>query len=170
MEPVTTGLAWYAIHVKSRCEFQTHQELSTRGFETFLPLHKVRRRWSDRVKVLEVPLFPGYLFSRFELENRIRILNLPGVARIVGTGAKPIPVSEEELGSIRTMVNSQLTLVPWPYLRTGQKVAIDHGPLAGVEGIVIRAEDGKPRVVVSVTLLQRSVSTEIEREWIAGVR
>ena len=160
---------WFAIHVRSRCEFQTHRDLSVRGFESFLPLHKVRRKWSDRIKMLDMPLFPGYLFSRFDPDNRLAIMKLPGVAHIVGVGQKPAPVDDSEIASIQRLVNSKVPVVPWPYLHAGQRVTIDHGPLAGVEGIVVRAEDGKPRVVVSVTLLHRAVSAEIEREWIAQV-
>ena len=161
--------AWYAVKVKSRCEVQTHNELSLRGFEAFLPLQRVRRRWSDRVKTLDLPLFPGYLFSKFQVEHRVRVLNLPGVAHIVGAGPEPIAIDEAEIRSIQTLVSSRTVLTPWPYLQAGQRVAIDHGPLSGVEGIVVRAEDGKPRVVVSVTLLQRSVAAEIDREWIGNV-
>jgi transcription antitermination factor NusG len=162
-------MQWYAIHVSSQHEMQTHNDLCARGFEAFLPQHKVRRRWSDRVKVLDMPLFPGYLFSRFDVNDRIRVLSLPGVAQIVGSGRMPIAVEDAEIESLRTLVSSQISLAPWPYLHAGQRVAIDHGPLAGVEGIVLRAGDGKQRVVVSVTLLQRAVAAEIEREWIARV-
>ena len=161
--------AWYGIHVKSRCEHRASQELSDRGFEAFLPVQRVKRRWSDRSKTVELPLFPGYLFCRFELSRRFRILNAPGVARIVGAGPNPIPISEAEIHSIETLVSSKTALVPWPFLQKGQRVRIDHGPLAGVEGIVARSEDGRSRVVVSVTMLQRAVAAEIDRDWIGGL-
>jgi transcription antitermination factor NusG len=162
-------LAWYGIHVKSRCESRVHQELSDRGFETFLPMHREKRRWSDRTKTIDVPLFPGYLFCKFELTHRFRILNAPGVARILGAGSTPIPISEAEIRSVEALVASRTALVPWPFLQIGQRVRIAYGPLAGVEGIVARAEDGRSRVVVSVTMLQRAVAAEIDREWIGGL-
>lgn len=168
--PELADLAWFGIHVKSRCEALAHHELSLRGLEAFLPLQRVKRRWSDRVKTIDVPLFPGYLFCRFDLSGRVRVLNAPGVAHIVGAGFNPIPISETEIRSIQTMVASKAILVPWPYLQLGQRVRIDYGPLAGVEGVVIRAEDGRSRVVVSVTLLQRSIATEIDRDWIGRVQ
>jgi transcription antitermination factor NusG len=163
-------LPWFAIRVKSRCEVTAYEELSARGLEAFLPLQRVRRRWSDRTKILDLPVFPGYLFCRFELSNRFRVLNTPGVAQIVGAGNTPIPISETEIRSVRTMLAVEIPLVPWPYLRAGQQVHIHRGPLAGLEGIIARAPDGGSRVVVSVDLLQRSVAAEIDRDWIGGVQ
>lgn len=168
-ELATARTAWYAIKVKSRCEFKTQDDLCLRGFPVFLPVGKVRRQWSDRVKVLEAPLFPGYLFSRFDLESRFRVLNLQGVARIVGAGQVPIPVEESEIIGLQRLIESKVLLTAWPFLHPGQKVIIGHGPLAGLEGTVIRADDGKSRVAVSVGLLQRSISAEVERDWIEPV-
>jgi len=161
---------WFGIRVRSRSEVRSYDELMFRGFEAFLPLRKVKRRWSDRTKTQEAPVFPGYVFCRFDLSERIRILSVPGVAQILGAGNNPIPIGEREIESVRAMVNSKIALVPWPYLQAGQYVRIDGGPLAGVEGKVVRAEDGHPRVVVSVSLLQRAVAAEIDREWIGYVR
>jgi transcription antitermination factor NusG len=160
--------AWFAIQVKSRCETAAYQELSGRGLEAFLPLQYVRRRWSDRTKILNLPAFPGYLFCRFDLSNRFRVLSTPGVAHIVGAGSTPIPISEAEIRAVRTMVGGELPVVPWPYLRLGQRVRLDRGPLAGLVGIITKAADGGDRVVVSVDLLQRSVAAEIDRDWIGG--
>lgn len=157
---------WYGVRVRPKGEARASSELSARGFEAFLPTRHVRRRWSDRVKTLEVPVFPGYLFCRFQPEERVKVLDAPAVIQILGIGATPIPVSDTEIAALQTMVTSRLMLTPWPYLRSGQRVRIGHGPLAGIDGIVTQAEDGNPRVVVSVTLLQRSVATEIERDWI----
>lgn len=161
--------SWFGIHVRSQCEVQAYDELRYRGFETFLPQHQVKRRWSDRVKILDLPLFPGYLFCRFGLSDRVRVLGTRGVARIVGAGSKPIPISELEIQHVQTLVGSKTPLVPWPYLKAGHRVRIDSGPLAGVEGIVIRAADGRHRVVVSVDLLQRAVATEIDRDCIVDL-
>ncbi len=158
--------SWYGVRVRPKCEARASSELSARGFEAFLPTRHVRRRWSDRVKTLEVPVFPGYLFCRFQPEERVKVLGVPAVIQILGIGAIPVPVSDNEIEAIQTMVTSRLMLTPWPYLCTGQHVRIGHGPLAGIDGIVAKAEDGNPRVVVSVSLLQRSIATQIERDWI----
>jgi transcription antitermination factor NusG len=161
---------WFGIRVKSRCELRAYDDLSLRGFDAFLPLCSVRRRWSDRVKTLQVPMFSGYLFCRFALPDRLRVLNAAGVAQIVGVGNAPVPISEAEIRSVQTLVTSKIACTPWPYLQAGQRVSIEDGPLAGVEGVIIRAENGKPRVVVSVTMLFRSVAAEIERDWIGRVQ
>ena len=133
-------------------------------------MRQVQHRWSDRYKTIEEPLFPGYLFCRFDLSDRFRVLNTTGVAQIIGAGSSPIPVDESEIRSLRALVASEISLIPWPCLRTGQTVRIAWGPLAGVQGIVVRAEDGSRRVVVSVDLLNRGVSVEVERDWIELVQ
>jgi transcription antitermination factor NusG len=114
-------------------------------------------------------MFRGYLFCRFALPDRIRILNTTGVAQIVGSGNTPVPISEAEIRSVQALAASQVACTPWPYLEAGQRVSIEIGPLAGVEGVILRAENGKPRVVVSVTMLLRSVAAEIDRDWIRRV-
>jgi transcription antitermination factor NusG len=134
--------------------------------EAFLPTRKVTRRWSDRVKVRDDAVFPGYLFCRLSEPDRLTVLQSPGVLQIVGNGPTPIPVAVSEIESIRVLVAAKANLTPWPYLTEGQAVRIEVGPLAGVEGLVVRSEHGNPRVVVSVTLLQRSVATEVERGWL----
>jgi transcriptional antiterminator NusG len=159
--------AWFGVRVKPRSEVRAADNLSLRGYQPFLPAHRVRRRWSDRIKLLEEPLFPGYLFCRFAASELIRILESPGVIQVIGIGRTPVPVSDAEIGAIQTMVASNLEITPWPYLQTGQGIQIDVGPLAGIRGIVIRSAVGKPRVLISVTLLQRSVAAEVEREWIS---
>jgi len=115
-------------------------------------------------------MFRGYLFCRFALPDRVRVLNAAGVVQIVGCGSTPVPISETEIHSVQTLVSSKIVCTPWPYLEAGQRVSIENGPLAGVEGVIIRAESGKPRVVVSVSMLLRSVAAEIEREWIGRVQ
>jgi transcription antitermination factor NusG len=142
--------------------------LSLRGIENYLPTRRVKRKWSDRVKIIDQPLFPGYLFGRFRLEDRIRILQAFGVKQIVGVGNALAPISDSEIDNLRTLVDAKTMLVPWPYLYAGQRVRIDRGPLAGVEGYVVRADQGALRIVVSVDLLQRSVATEIDRDSIGS--
>lgn|SRR3990172_2906706 len=124
-----------------------------------------RWRWSDRTKEIQSPLFPGYVFCCFDVNTRLPILTTPGVHSIVGNGKVPIPVEEREIETLRLIARSQLMAEPWPYLRLGQRVRIEQGALNGLEGILSALK--KPsRLVVSVTLLQRSVAEEIDETWV----
>jgi transcription antitermination factor NusG len=139
--------------------------LRGKGYEEFLPLYRSRRQWSDRIKELELPLFPGYLFCRFDVSDRLMpILTTPGVIGIVGAGKTPVPVEDDEIEAIRVILRSGLAAQPCPSLSVGSKVYIEGGPLAGVEGIITDT-DKVYRLIVSVSLLQRSVAVEIDREW-----
>ncbi len=160
---------WFAVRTSVRWEMRACSELSQRGIETWLPLSHVRHKWSDRTKIVDQPLFPGYLFSRFDLGDRIRVLETPGVKQILGVGPSPVAISQSEIDNLKTLVDAKPLLVPWPYLRAGQRVRIDRGPLAGVEGFVLRAEQGALSIVVSVDLLQRSVATQIDRDCVGSV-
>jgi len=160
---------WFAIRVAPRWEFYSNSELSLRGLDTYLPLRRSKRQWSDRTKIIEQPLFPGYLFGRFCPEDRVRVLQAPGVKQIVGIGNIPATISDSEIENLKALVSSGSLLAPWPYLYAGQRIRIDRGPLAGIEGFIVRAEQGEPRIVVSVNLLQRSVAAEISRECISLV-
>ena len=157
-------LPWYAVRVRSRYERVIASTLCDKGYEVFLPLYRCRRRWSDRIKELESPLFPGYLFCRFDIQTRLPVLVTPGILQIVGFGETPYPVDEMEIAAIQATVLSELQVQPWPFLHVGQRVRIEFGSLSGQEGILL-ALKGKYRLVVSVTLLQRSVAVEIERDW-----
>jgi transcription antitermination factor NusG len=163
----SNDVLWFGIHVKSRCEYRAYDDLNRRGFETFLPLRMEKRRWSDRIATVQTPLFPGYLFCKFSPLDRFRVLNATGVAQIIGSGKAPVPISESEIQSVQTLITSKMFLSPWPYLQVGQLIHIDDGPLAGVEGVVVHAEDGKSRIIVSVTMFLRSVAVEVERDWIS---
>jgi transcription antitermination factor NusG len=142
--------------------------LRHKGYAEFLPLYRTRRRWSDRFKEVELPLFPGYLFARFDPLHRLPILTIPGIEFIVGIGKAPVPVDDEEVQAIQTIVESGLKAEPWPFLQVGNAVRIINGPLFGVEGILLE-EKKQHRLIVSVTLLQRSVSVEIDRGWVLPV-
>ncbi|HSW51501.1 MAG TPA: UpxY family transcription antiterminator [Bryobacteraceae bacterium] len=160
---------WFALTVKPNHEKAAAQALQSRSLEVFLPLYRARRRWSDRIKELELPLFAGYVFCRFPGSQRARALATPGVTSVVGFGNKPAAVPEAEINSVRTLVSSGLPLSPWPFLRVGERVRIEAGPLAGVEGILSQVKDAW-RVVVNVEILQRSVAAEVERDVVAAVR
>ncbi len=165
-EPVSHEKPWFGVRVRPRSEQRASGELARRGFEALLPSQRVRKRWADRTKVCEEPVFPGYLFARFDPEDRMRVLEAPFVIEVVGVGKKPVAISNDEINAIKTLVDSEFVLTPWPYLQAGQLVRIDAGPLAGVQGRILRSERGNPRVVVSVTMLQRSIAAEVDRDWI----
>jgi len=159
------SLSWYAIRIQSRLGSVAAATLRGKGYQEFLPLYRSRRRWSDRIKELELPLFPGYLFCRCDVSDRLMpILTTPGVIGIVGAGKTPVPIDEEEIEAIRAIVRSGLVAQPWPFLRVGSKVYIEGGPLAGLEGIITSTAKVY-RLIVSVNLLQRSVAVEIDRGW-----
>ena len=129
------------------------------------PSYKVEKRWSDRIKQIDQFLFPGYIFCRFDPNDRLPILTAPGVVDVVGFGKLPEHVPDAEIERVRRMVESGLLVTPYPYVQVGQAVLIDRGPLSGVEGILVELK-GKLRLVVSINLLQRSVSAEVDRHSI----
>jgi len=161
-------MAWFALSVAPRKEKVTARTLRAMGYEDFLPLYSLKRRWSDRIKTVEFPLFPGYVFSRFDPKLRLPILKIATVNHVVGPGNKPEPVHESEILALRTVCQSGLQAIPCPYLTVGSKVLIHDGPLSGLEGILVR--DKQTRLVLSVSLLQRSVAVEIDRAWVSPLR
>ncbi len=161
----STPYPWFAVRVRSNQERIAAAHLRERGFEEFSPSCKVERRWSDRKKEMDQFLFPGYVFCRLDPSNRLPVLSAPGVVDLIGFGKVPAPVPDHEIDAIRRMVQSGLFVMPWPFLELGHRVLIERGPLAGVEGILDEVK-GKCRLVVSVELLQRSVSAEVDRDWI----
>jgi transcription antitermination factor NusG len=159
---------WFALHVKPRHEKSVEQQLNTRLLEAHSPFYSAQRRWSDRVKSVEFPLFPRYVFCRFSFEDRLSVITLPSIISVVGFGGVPCPIPDPEIEMIKSMVASRLPLMPWPCLQIGERVRICHGPLSGLEGILIR-EKAAFRVVVSIQLLQRAVAVEVERDLVAPV-
>jgi transcription antitermination factor NusG len=156
---------WFALRVRSNCEVMASQVLQLKGFPVYLPLHRTRRQWSDRTKESETPLFPGYTFCRFDPRHKLPILNTAGVASILQSTNGPIPVDEAEIDSVRTLLTSGLPVGPWPFLHAGQLVLVERGPLSGMEGMIVNIKN-QHRLVVSLSLLQRSVATEIDRAWV----
>lgn len=156
---------WYALRVRSRHEDTVTRHLQARGFESFLPLYRGQHRWCDRFKEIDLPLFPGYVFCRFDLGNRLPVLTVPGVVHALGVGKIPVPINDHEIDSIQAAVNSRLSRQPWPYLEIGHRVRIEYGPLCGVEGILLSFK-GHQRLVLSVTLLRRSVAVEVDQAWV----
>lgn len=156
---------WYAVRVRSRHEGTVARHLTARGLESFLPLYRRLNQWSDRAKKIDLPLFPGYVFCHFNSEDRLPVLTVPGVVHVVGAGKIPAPIQESEIASIQAAVKAGLYREPWPYLQIGNKVTIARGPLSGVEGILVGFK-GRERLVLSITLLQRSVAVQIDEQWV----
>jgi transcription antitermination factor NusG len=160
--------AWYALRVWTTHERRIAQLLEMKGYEQFLPLYRVRRRWSDRVKEVDQPLFPGYLFCRFAAEARAGILKTDGVALVVGIGCVPLPIEEAEILAIRHAVSSGLDVRPHVFLTAGQHVRIESGPFEGVQGRIVEIRK-RHRLVLAISLLQRAISVEIDSAWVSPV-
>ncbi len=156
---------WFAIRTRSQCEKLTTVVLQNKGYKSFLPVYEVERRWSDRIKKIDVPLFSGYVFCCFDVDFRLPILTMPSVVEIVGTGGTPVPIDDTEIASLQTLVQSGLSVQPRPFLEVGKRVGVVAGPLRGLEGILLHSSNGD-RLVVSITLLRRSVAAEINRRWV----
>jgi transcription antitermination factor NusG len=159
---------WFALQIRSQHEKIVASTLREKGYEEFLPLCQIKRRWSDRVKRLEAPLFPGYVFCRFDVQKRLPILVTPGVRSIIGVGKIPLPIDDSEIAALQSIVKSGLPAEPWPFLKIGQRVRIEQGSLEGIEGILLTPKNSY-RLIVSVTLLQRSVAVEIDRNWVTPI-
>jgi len=168
MNSETGADRWYALQVRARWENSTVVLLSGKGYETFLPTFRTRKRWSGRLKEVRAPLFPGYVFCQFDAQKRLPILVTPGVIAVVGRGRLPLPVEDSEIAAIQTIVSSGMRAEPWPYLEVGQRVRIEDEALGGLEGILISFR-GSRRIVISVSLLRRSVSLEIDRSRVSPI-
>ncbi len=165
LEERKTEMNWYALQVKCRKEPSIAAQIEGRGFECFLPKYKSIRKWSDRTKELQQALFPGYLFCRFDYENRQSVVTTAGVLQVVGNGRVATPVPTVEIEALQVAVSSGVPSQPWPYLKTGERVKVNYGHLSGLEGILINFK-GNHRVVLSVTLLQRSLALEVDLSWV----
>jgi transcriptional antiterminator NusG len=160
---------WYAITVKHQHEQAVRSALVFKGFETLAPTYRGCRHWSDRVKELDLPLFAGYVFSRFPYQERAKVLDTPCVAKVVNFGGHPAEIPNEEIAAIQAVVASRLPMRPWPYLKPGDRVRVERGPLRGLEGTIL-GEGRNLRLIIGVELLQRSMSVELEAGVVAPLR
>jgi len=164
----TYGAPWVALVVRSKTERRVQAGLENAGIESFVPWHGVRRRWSDRIKVLEHNLLPGYVFCRSSFAERTLVMRQPGVRWVVSFANTPALIPNSEIAALRRAVSSNLPLGPWPFLKAGERVRIERGALAGIEGILARDCEGW-RVVVSVEVLERSVAVQVDRDMISPI-
>ncbi|MGA3176807.1 MAG: UpxY family transcription antiterminator [Candidatus Acidiferrum sp.] len=157
---------WYAAYTCSNQEKQVAAQLTARRVESFLPLYPSLRRWKDRRVTLELPLFPGYVFVRLALQDRLRVLQIPTVVRLVGFGGLPTALPDTEMEIIRSGLSRSLRAEPHPFLTAGRRVRITAGPFAGLQGVLKRKKSGL-RVVVSLELIQRSVAVDVDMADVA---
>lgn len=158
---VYTEPRWYAAYTCANHEKRVAEQLGRRCVELFLPLHESLRLWKDRRVRLQLPLFPGYVFVRIALRDRMRVLEIPSVVHMVSFSGLPTALPEEEIEAIRSALNQRLMIQPHPYLAVGRRVRIKGGPLRGFEGILLRRK-GNCRIVLSIDLIRRSVVVDVD--------
>src|SRR5262249_13140044 len=152
---------WFVLQTKPRFEKKVKRSLTRKGYECFLPTYQQRRRWSDRTIVIELPLFSTYIFCRLNSSAIGKAVSTPGISRIVRFGGHPAEIPADELETLQLLAQSNLLYEPWGYISSGTLVQVETGPLAGVEGIICSSDD-KRRLVIPVTLLQRSVAVHLD--------
>lgn len=151
---------WYAAYTSANHEKRVAEQMRIREVEHFLPTYSSMRRWKDRRVKLDMPLFPGYVFVRMCLRERLRVVQIPGVARLVGFDGTPVALPDEEIELLRRASDERLSTRPHPYLKIGQRARVIEGPLRGAEGILIKQKSNF-RVILSIELIMRSVSVEV---------
>jgi transcription antitermination factor NusG len=152
---------WFAAYTRANHERTVAHQLEDRGVENFLPQYESARRWKDRTVRLQLPLFPGYVFVHLPARERLRVQQVPGVVHLVGSAGTPIAVPDQEVHQIREVLTRGLRAEPHPFLRVGRQVRVRSGPLAGLDGIVVRRKN-RLRFVVSVEVILKSVSVEVD--------
>lgn len=159
---------WFALQTRSRHEKVVQSQLEMRNVEHFLPMMRRLSQWTDRKKEVQVPLFAGYCFARFPLADRLPVLQSQGVVRVVGSAGRPEPISDDEIESLRKLINNSSDFVCHPYLRKGMLVEVISGPLQGVKGRLVR--EARPcRLVLNISLIQRAIAIEIDADSVAPV-
>lgn len=153
---------WFAVTVKPQHEQTAEKGLAAKGFETYLPLYLAVRKWSDRTKTLQLPLFPGYVFCRFGRTDHTTVLRTPGVRTIVSFDGEPAPVPVSELDAVRQMLASGSLVEPWPFLEAGQRIRIASGPLSGMEGTLVETPESC-RLVVNIEMFRRACAVRVDR-------
>ncbi len=158
---------WYAIHTRHHHERQVSSRLKGKEIETFLPLRCLNRRWKDRKKLVDFPLFPGYVFVKIPLLNKKDVVQTPGVVRIVGSrGPEPLP--ESQIIAVKRFIETEIQFDPYPYLVSGMEIEVIRGPLKHVRGVLVNKKN-KYRLIVNLDLINKSVSTEIDAEDVEAV-
>ena len=168
LDPKKTAL-WYALYTRSRFEKKVAKQLEEREIEHFLPLLPRLRQWKDRKKVVEMPMFPGYLFVHIKLIDKVRALEVDGAVRLVGFGGEPVPIPREQIESVQGLLAEPKLLEPHPYVSAGDWVTITHGPLTGVKGKLIQIRS-QQRLLVGIDIIQQAVSVEVDMRWVKPLK
>jgi transcriptional antiterminator RfaH len=163
MDLVTIELHWYAIYVRPRFERMVAGNMERKNIESFLPLQRIHGRASNRVKEIQVPFFPGYVFCRFDMTNSLPILTIPGVKAVVGVGKTPSPIDESVLMAIRSALVSGGVCEPCPFPASGQTVQVVRGAMTGVKGTITYVKNSY-RLIIPVQLLRRAIAVEIDSD------
>ena len=156
-----TSVRWYSLYVKPKLTKDIAESLREKGYDAFTPISVITRQWRDRIGKIEAPHFPGYVFARLDLRGRMPVLLTPGVHGLVGIGKQPIAIEEDEIANVRRLITSGLPLESWAFLRRGERVTIERGPLAGVSGVFLEMKKSY-RLIVSVELIGRSIAVEVD--------
>jgi transcription elongation factor/antiterminator RfaH len=159
---------WFGIRTKSNFEKIAKSALEAKGFETYVPLYRSRRRRSDRTVISDLPLFPGYVFCRFDPHYRMPVMTARGVISIIGFGDDPVPIPDQEIEAVRRVLICGQASEPHLFLREGQRVLVRYGSLEGIEGILLKKKSDW-RLVISINLLQRSLAVEVDRDWVTTI-
>jgi transcription antitermination factor NusG len=159
---------WLALQTRPRSEKKVDHLLREKGYECFTPTYCQKRKWSDRVVEVDLPLFPMYVFCRLGSSVVGKAISTPGVLRIVGFGGKPAEVAVEEIEALRLLTESNLLREPWKYLPDGTRVLVETGPLTGVQGVICQGETNR-QLIISVTLLQRSVAVRLDENTAVSI-
>jgi transcription antitermination factor NusG len=159
---------WFALRTTPRHEKRVHERLLGRGVESFLPVWERWSRWKDRRKLVQLPLFSGYCFAHFAIQDRLDVITTVGVLGIVGSNRGPEPVEDEEIESLRRLIRSSLRFDPCPSIKVGMRVEVVRGPLMGVRGVLVR-KDSKDRLVISVDLIRQGAAVTIDASDVAAI-
>lgn len=159
----TAAINWYAVQTRSRHEKLVARQLEGQGFSTFLPLTSQWRQWSDRRKLVDLPLFPGYAFLRmvYRPEQRLRVLSTEGIVAFVGVHGQGMPIPDRQIEHVKNLLDAKVPVESHPFLKVGQRVRIRSGSLNGTEGILLGQESDR-MMVISIELIQRSVSIRLQ--------
>jgi transcription antitermination factor NusG len=159
---------WFALQTKPKNERKVERLLKQKGYECLTPTYRLKRKWSDRTVEIDFPLFPGYVFCRFSPSVLGKAISTQGVIRVVGFGGKPAEVAIEEIKALQLLVQSDFLREPWKYLPDGTQVLVETGPLAGAQGVIC-ADGNEKQLIISVTLLQRSVAIQLDESTVISV-
>lgn len=154
-------MKWYAAYTCVRHEKRVAEQMEQRQLRNFLPLYRALHRWRDRRKEVELALFPGYVFVQMDLQHRVRVLEIPGVVHLVSFQGRPAALPAREIEALRQGADGRVRMEPHPYLQAGRRVRVRSGPVAGLEGILVRRKEGA-RLVVSIDILMRAVAVEVD--------